>query len=76
MNTRVPSRLRKLLDLDTHGREEEAILGRATAPRGSTHRGASESRVNHDPDMVPSSRLDVEVSAALHGRAAVMVCTV
>lgn len=57
--------IRKFVDLDAHGRQAEAVLGGATAPGGSAHRGAAEGLVYHDPDMVSSYLLDVEVSPAL-----------
>lgn len=53
------------VDLDTHGREEERVLDGAEAPGGPAHRGAAEGRVHHDPDMVPPTLLEVEVSASL-----------
>lgn len=49
-------------DVDTHGREAEAVLGRAAASRGSSHCSAAEGRVDLHPDVVPPSFLAVEVS--------------
>ena len=51
-------------DLDTHGREAEAVLGGAAAPGGSPYRGVAEGRVHDDPDMVPVSLVEVDVSCS------------